>query len=989
MALSTHELYLVLRARDEASRVLRGFAGSVRGLDSDAAALAQKQMAIGGAMMSLGVGAAAMGAAGVVAFNEMTNAAIEYEQQVALTKTQTDDVAVSLEKLGQMGIDVAKEIPVPFEQIQSSLFDIFSSIDVSVPEAERLLENFAKQAVGGNTDMQTAGRATIAILNALGYETSEVERVSDVMFQMVRKGVGTYDEFGTSIGRALPALGRTGQEIETLGGMMTFLTRNGLSTDMAATSAARALEAMAQPKVAERLKEMGVETRKANGEFRPMIDIWGDMNEKFSQMTAPERAKALNDLFKGAGGTIQARRFFDPMFKNFDEFEERMAEMPQAAGAMEEAYAIMSNTPEAKIQALRNQYQIMSITIGKALIPAKMELIELLTTIVGWFNDLSPRMQKNIALFAGIAAVVVLVLGVVTALAGVFLMFAGMATMAGVALSTVGIVIAAVVAALVLIGVAIWAVIKYHEEILAFLLPVWEQIKDGVGVAVDFIIMAWEKLVSAGKYIWGQIVEIVVAVVGGVQRHLAPIVDAIITSFQGIWATLQDLGGKFAEFGRAVWEAIGPHIMAAIESFKGGWNSLMQVLRPIISELIAMWPQIQQAIANVFTTVITIVMGAVGLIIALVTMMVHGILQLFNWMWPAIQAVLHFIIAGWILAWEIIRTTVAFVWPFIVGIIEGALNVIMGVVQFFIALFTGDWDALGKAVLRIWEGMFKIMISAIGGAVAFIVGIVLGFVKGVISWFKYLYDILVGNSIVPDMVMAIIRWFTTLDDKAVALVKDLMTRAINYFTELGRRAGEKVKAMVDRVATWFREMRGKMIEQMRAGVDGLMNIVGSLAGRVQGALGDAGSWLYTAGRNIIAGLANGITSAVGWATDAMSGVLSRVRDMIPMSPVKAGPLRVLNRGRAGAKIIRMIAAGMLQEGDAIRKAMIQVTNIDPSLNAPVVSVRPGDPGDGSGGYGGHGGGGPMVEQYIYTQEIDPVKHAADLGYEVSRRLGGV
>ena len=52
---------------------------------------------------------------------------------------------------------------------------------------------------------------------------------------------------------------------------------------------------------------------------------------------------------------------------------------------------------------------------------------------------------------------------------------------------------------------------------------------------------------------------------------------------------------------------------------------------------------------------------------------------------------------------------------------------------------------------------------------------------------------------------------------------------------------------------------------------------------------------------------------------------------------------------------------------------------------------------GGGGYPGFGGnppsshgegGGIYIDMPITTQEIDPVKHAADLGYVVASRLGG-
>lgn len=258
MAIGTSELYLVLRARDEASRVLRSFKDELNSLDRESQRAAESQMRRGQALATGGVAIAGMGLVGVAAFNNMADAAVVFNQEAALTLTQTDNVKTSVGALKDLAKEVALAIPVPFEQIQTALYDIFSSMDVSMDEARTLVMEFSKAAVAGNVDLQTASRGTIAILNAFGMEASQVTHVNDLMFQMVRKGVGTYDEFAGAIGRALPATVRAGQSFETLGGMMTFLTRNGLSTQMAATSAARALEAMAHPKTVERLEAMGI-----------------------------------------------------------------------------------------------------------------------------------------------------------------------------------------------------------------------------------------------------------------------------------------------------------------------------------------------------------------------------------------------------------------------------------------------------------------------------------------------------------------------------------------------------------------------------------------------------------------------------------------------------------------------------------------------------------------------------------------------------------
>src|SRR6266496_3280481 len=150
--------------------------------------------------------------------------------------------------------------------------------------------------------------------------------------------------------------------------MMAFLTRNGLSTAMAAASAARALDALSKPAAIRQLHNMGVEVKDAAGNFRPMVDIVADMRVKLSKLTPVARAVKLNEIFKGAGGTIQAMRFFNLGINDSNGLlREMTTDMQNSGGAAAAAYKVMANTPQAKIQALQNKYKAMRIELGDKL----------------------------------------------------------------------------------------------------------------------------------------------------------------------------------------------------------------------------------------------------------------------------------------------------------------------------------------------------------------------------------------------------------------------------------------------------------------------------------------------------------------------------------------------------------------------------------------------------------------------------------------------
>jgi TP901 family phage tail tape measure protein len=88
---------------------------------------------------------------------------------------------------------------------------------------------------------------------------------------------------------------------------------------------------------------------------------------------------------------------------------------------------------------------------------------------------------------------------------------------------------------------------------------------------------------------------------------------------------------------------------------------------------------------------------------------------------------------------------------------------------------------------------------------------------------------------------------------------------------------------------------------------------------------DAGSLLLDAGKNIIKGLISGIKSMVGAVGSAIGDVVSEVKDHLPWSPAKKGPLSGSGAPEIGGRnIIKLMARGISESAPQIEAAMAHV-----------------------------------------------------------------
>jgi hypothetical protein len=224
-------------------------------------------------------------------------------------------------------------------------------------------------------------------------------------------------------------------------------------------------------------------------------------------------------------------------------------------------------------------------------------------------------------------------------------------------------------------------------------------------------------------------------------------------------------------------------------------------------------------------------------------------------------------------------------------------------------------ETFRKIVIATWE--------AIKTAVSFVVDWFMGTAWPLISryyeliwsgiklvWSLYVKYLGLVKTVVVAVFSFVVSYVRTYIGLVVAAVKGV-ARVYNFFFDAFERARNAVVSKAGAIVSFVRGIPGK----------------------ITGALGNLGRMLFDAGRNIIQGLIDGIASKVGALKDKVSGVVGGIRNMLPFSPAKEGPLSGSGSPDiAGAKIVQMIADGML--GEARRLAGATARTLSPVEAAP-------------------------------------------------------
>lgn len=805
MPLGTRDVLLAIRAKDQASRVLADVGRNFSKLDEQGQEAAKHLIGTGTALLGAGVAVTAMGIAGVDFLHAATKEAIEFNRQAALTLTQVDDTSIKLEDLKQVAKDVGATVPVPFKELQTTLYDIFSSMDVNLQESQTLLDAFSHAAVAGQADLQDAARASIAVLNAYALPASEVNRVLDVQFQLVRKGVGTYQEFSESIGKAIPSARRAGQSIESLAGMFAFLTRNGLNVNMAASSAARALDALSNPKVSARLEAMGVPVKNLDGSFRQVADVTVDLGKKLQNLSDPERAAALQNLFKGAGSTIQARRFFDLAVRNFDQLKGLTDDMINSKGAMQAAYDIMFDQPATQSQLFKNNLDILKTEIGDVMIPIFNRWLKIGIKILQWFRNLSPHTKQLVIRIMAIASAAAIIIGVIMGVVGVFLIFQGAAMLLGTSLGVIflGIIVVAALLAgaayliyrnwdtlkrwfeeywprIKKLAIDTWhTILKWAEAVKQWWIRNWPQIKQ---TAID----TWQTIVRWAKIAWahikqwaGNVWHVMQDVWDKVSKfavdtwHLMQRVWDAITKFavrtwhtvQKVWDSITNAAVDLWHTLQDIWDTITDAIVSAWQGFWDLFGDGFKKLGDAAGTFIAIFGDVWQALQRIFDGGSQIVQWLVSIWVAaapLIGAAFDTLVEIFDTVWTAIVTIVK-IALDWfnsvglplfrifvtflLIAWEAFKTGSKIIWDIVTGIINAAMTIIRGIIQVFLGIISLNWEQVWDGIKNVVKGIWDLIQIFVQAGIDTVKGIIstgIGLIKGIIESLDDVIDVVKG-----------------------------------------------------------------------------------------------------------------------------------------------------------------------------------------------------------------------------------------------------
>lgn len=632
----------------------------------------------------------------------------------------------------------------------------------------------------------------------------------------------------------------------------------------------------------------------SSGQMKDMDDVAQILQDTFGDLSEEERNVALNAIFgRDAMGAVIGLMELgadsgEGAAKAFQELQSSMGDTSAAESA-----ATKMDTLAGVLEIIEGLIDSFKLSIGQAFLPMLRSMADRLLVLV---NDVGPQV---IAFFEGIATFISTFVDELMngegALAGLMNALRAVGVPEDVRIQIYDIVTAvqdfitiaaefvsehsdAFIGAIKAIGIAFagLAIAGVVTSLLALVNP------------VTLIITAIGLLGAAWAENWGDIQGKTATAVAKVQQVIAFVQPYI----QSLATFLQEKLGTAVNNVRAWFEQNWPMIQAVVltawEVIQGVIQAALSVIEPAISMFVEnasaglsrfqpllgmlgqLWEQLKPIVLGVLAAIGAALLAAVGVVV--------GVVEGISFALEPLLETFRNVAAGVMVA------------------LGGLFDFISGFFQLLVGLFQGNseqiqaaWTQMKQGLIDIVGGLVFAVKEAISGLVETVIFFIAGLVDGVVEFFTNLYETLVGGSIIPDMVNAIIEWITSLKDDFIKLISDLWAGIVKTFDTSVATITEIVSDLVEDIKGFFTdtnwaEVGQKIIDGI---VQALMNGVGAISdaarSAAEAALQAAKDFLgidspskegIALGENFTGAFATGILNMVNHAQTAVNDMMS-------------------------------------------------------------------------------------------------------------------
>lgn len=393
------------------------------------------------------------------------------------------------------------------------------------------------------------------------------------------------------------------------------------------------------------------------------------------------------------------------------------------------------------------------------------------------------------------------------------------------------------------------------------------------------------------------------------------------------------------------WNAARVIFANVVESIRSLWQAAQPVREGLIKNVLQAFQWVAEQVPAVLNTLVTFVTGiwnrinqtSFPILSSLWRYITTGFTLLVNTLGPILQMVWQVITTVWgtirdhvlPLVLNFVEMVVSF-FQLLVTVLQPILMFIMGlivdvwsmVLEYILPFMQNLFDTIVNTWNRIWEATGPLLSSLVEG----ITGIFDGLRVFFETWWPVIYGLFtVAWAVIRGIISAVLPIITGIISNGFNLIMTIISSVWSVISGIIQVAWSLISGLIQTgLAILSGDWEGAW-NAMLGMLDGVWNGIKTFFGGLV-------DFFFESGKAIINTLVDGIKSVAMAPVNAIKGVFDSVRNLLPFSDAKTGPLSDLTY--SGGAILTTMAEGINKKRNTIAAAMENALGFD----SPSVSV---------------------------------------------------
>ena len=197
-----------------------------------------------------------------------------FEAQMANVKVISGATGEQLAELTAKAREMGATLPITAQQAAAAM-EVLAQRGTSVKDILASVTDVTNLAISQNVDLASAAELMGSTMTNFGLNISEASRVTDIFNNASNQSALSMSKLSTALTYVAPSAAAAGMSLEETVAAMEVLANSGLDGSMIGTSLSMALQ-----KIVEQSHILGVRTKDAAGNMRPLKTIFTELAEK-------------------------------------------------------------------------------------------------------------------------------------------------------------------------------------------------------------------------------------------------------------------------------------------------------------------------------------------------------------------------------------------------------------------------------------------------------------------------------------------------------------------------------------------------------------------------------------------------------------------------------------------------------------------------------------------------------------------------------------